>query len=149
MSPDMWMLTWKHFLPHQRFQKKIDWLYYVAHSHTFVAQICCKFIYTPQFGRLRGIHQLGGSRFVFSGATHSRFAHSLGVCHLAGCVVDHLNILQKMKISEEEKETVMLAGRLLQLRKLIFSRSIGLCEYIFASSSVLWTCLMEIICVIW
>ena len=42
-----------------------------------------KVIQTPPFQRLRRIRQLGFSEFVFPGATHTRFAHSIGVFHTA------------------------------------------------------------------
>jgi HD superfamily phosphohydrolase len=40
-------------------------------------------IQTPPFQRLRRIRQLGFTEFVFPGATHTRFAHSIGVFHVA------------------------------------------------------------------
>jgi len=37
--------------------------------------------------RLRGIKQLGTAHFVYPGAVHTRFDHSLGACAAAHCIV--------------------------------------------------------------
>ena len=70
------------------------------------------FIYTliqePVFQRLRRIQQMGLSHYVFSGATHHRFAHALGAMHL---MHKALNVLQEkgIAISPKEKEAAMIA----------------------------------------
>lgn len=45
---------------------------------------------SPAYQRLRKIKQLGFMEFSFPGATHNRYLHSLGVCHLAGRVFDQI-----------------------------------------------------------
>lgn len=46
-------------------------------------QTMWRVLQTRPFQRLRRIRQLGFSEFVFPGATHTRFAHSVGVFHIA------------------------------------------------------------------
>lgn len=45
---------------------------------------------TPEFQRLRRIHQLGVSNFTFQGAEGSRFTHSVGVMHIASQLIQFL-----------------------------------------------------------
>lgn len=47
---------------------------------------------TPAFQRLRRISQLGLASYVFPGAVHTRFSHSLGAAYLAGVLVRQLGI---------------------------------------------------------
>jgi hypothetical protein len=46
-------------------------------------QTCWRVLNTRPMQRLRRIKQLGFSEFVYPGACHSRFAHSVGVFHTA------------------------------------------------------------------
>lgn len=50
---------------------------------------------TRAFQRLRRIHQLGMTMLVFPGATHTRFEHSVGACHVAGLMARRLRALQE------------------------------------------------------
>ncbi|XP_022194966.2 deoxynucleoside triphosphate triphosphohydrolase SAMHD1 isoform X2 [Nilaparvata lugens] len=59
-----------------------------VHGHIRLHPLCAKVIDTPQFQRLRNIKQLGFGYYVYPGAGHNRFEHSLGVCHLAGLMLE-------------------------------------------------------------
>ena len=48
------------------------------HGNIELHPLCVKIIDTPQFQRLRFIKQLGGVYFVYPGAAHNRFEHSIG-----------------------------------------------------------------------
>ncbi|XP_048051508.1 deoxynucleoside triphosphate triphosphohydrolase SAMHD1-like [Megalobrama amblycephala] len=69
-----------------------------------------KIIDTPQFQRLRHIKQLGGTYLVYPGATHTRFEHSLGMAHLAGCMIDVLKKNHKDLISPKDEMCVKIAA---------------------------------------
>uniref|UniRef100_A0A3Q2E9V7 Deoxynucleoside triphosphate triphosphohydrolase SAMHD1-like n=1 Tax=Cyprinodon variegatus TaxID=28743 RepID=A0A3Q2E9V7_CYPVA len=55
-----------------------------VHGTIELHPLLVKIIDTPQFQRLRNIKQLGAVSYVYPGATHSRFEHSIGVAYLAG-----------------------------------------------------------------
>lgn len=70
------------------------------HGLIQVSNLAIKIINTPEFQRLRQLHQLGTAFYVYPTATHTRFEHSLGTYFLAGKLlesirrdtsVDHLN----------------------------------------------------------
>ena len=69
-----------------------------------------KLIDSPFFQRLRNIKQLGFGEQAFPGATHTRYAHSLGATHLASRVLDAL--LKNEPVSADAKVRMRQATRL-------------------------------------
>ncbi|XP_049326802.1 deoxynucleoside triphosphate triphosphohydrolase SAMHD1-like [Astyanax mexicanus] len=81
-----------------------------VHGHIALDPLLVKIIDTPQFQRLRNIKQLGGDYFVFPGASHNRFEHSIGVAHLAGKLVQNLRTDKSLDITDTDELCVKIAG---------------------------------------
>lgn len=80
-----------------------------------IDQVAWRLINSPEFQRLRRIKQLGVSEFVFPGATHTRFAHCIGVYHIARRLIGVIDRELKKKgvPPDEYREQVSLLAALL------------------------------------
>lgn len=81
------------------------------HGHIEIPSLCISILDTPQFQRLRNLKQLGTTYWVFPGASHNRFEHSIGVCHLAGELARNLQTRQpELGITDVDVLCVQIAG---------------------------------------
>lgn len=81
------------------------------HKYISLQDELLQIIDTPQYQRLRDLKQLGTVSFVYAGATHNRFEHSIGVSWLSGAMIDHLAGLHpELDISADERLWVRAAG---------------------------------------
>ncbi|BFZ12562.1 hypothetical protein BsWGS_15601 [Bradybaena similaris] len=81
------------------------------HGNIRLNPVCLAVIDTPQFQRLRYIKQTGLCYFVYPGAAHNRFEHSLGVCYLAGQFIRTVKGNQpELGIDENDVLCLELAG---------------------------------------
>ncbi|ATZ16110.1 hypothetical protein JN01_0490 [Entomoplasma freundtii] len=62
---------------------------------------------TPEMQRLRRVSQLAGASLAYPGATHTRFAHSIGTYHILNLFFEAQDF---QKISKAEKRLTYLAG---------------------------------------
>ena len=81
-----------------------------VHGYVYITEQEKNIIDSYPVQRLRRLRQLAGSEYVYPGANHTRFEHSVGVMYLAGRVVENPNISEV--VSEEEAEMVRIAGLL-------------------------------------
>ena len=77
-----------------------------VHNFVSLRELEVKLIGTRLFQRLRGIRQLAMANLVYPGALHTRFEHSLGVCHVAGMLAEQLDM------SHDEIELLRLSALL-------------------------------------
>lgn len=69
-------------------------------------------INTREFQRLRRIRQLGMSEMVFPSANHSRFAHSIGVMHVARRMLGRIDDLAGKRVDDGQRIAVLAAALL-------------------------------------
>jgi HD superfamily phosphohydrolase len=81
-----------------------------VHGYVSVTEAEKQLIDSYPVQRLRRLRQLAGSEFVYTGANHTRFEHSIGVMHLAGKLTENPNLSQLL--SKEEIQTVRMAALL-------------------------------------
>ncbi len=81
-----------------------------VHGHIGISRTEQELIDTPSFQRLRNLKQLGLASLVYPNATHSRFAHSLGVFHIMGRIIDLL--LRRDILSNGDRKKLRLAALL-------------------------------------
>ncbi len=81
-----------------------------VHGYVYITEAEKQLIDSYPVQRLHRLRQLAGSEFVYSGANHTRFEHSIGVMHLAGKLAENQNLSQLL--SEEEVQMVRMASLL-------------------------------------
>ena len=84
-------------------------IYDNVHGFIKVTNAESDIIDSPYFQRLRRIRQLGLIDYVFPGALHNRFNHSLGVMHLADKMIV---VLQENGSIEGKRKIIRMAGLL-------------------------------------
>jgi len=83
-----------------------------VHGTVELTRVEVDLINTPAFQRLRNVKQLGLAHYVFPGADYSRFAHSVGVCHVTGKILDALKRVAPGQLKPKEIEKYRLAALL-------------------------------------
>lgn len=71
-----------------------------------------RIVNTATFQRLRSLKQLGMGHLVYPNATHTRFAHSLGVLKIMSRIVDKLKQERRGGFEDEDYENLRLAALL-------------------------------------
>lgn len=92
------------------------------HKYMKFDKLLLKIIDTIEFQRLRNIKQLGLCYYVFPGASHNRFEHSLGVSYLSGYMIEALKNKQpELNITDRMILLVKVAGLIHDLGHVSFS----------------------------
>ncbi len=92
--------------------KKIQFIKDPIHGYIFISDLDKELIDTKYYQRLRRIKQLSGSEYVYPGANHTRFEHSLGVSFLAEKMGNSLKNDEDVEITDFEIKQLRTAALL-------------------------------------
>jgi len=81
-----------------------------VHGYVYITEAEKKLIDSFPVQRLHRLRQLAGAEYVYPGANHTRFEHSIGVMHLAGRLAENPYLSQYL--SEDEVQKVRIAALL-------------------------------------
>jgi len=81
-----------------------------VHGYVYITEAEKEVIDSFPVQRLRRLRQLAGAEYVYPGANHTRFEHSVGVMHLAKLLAGNSNLSQYF--SEDDIEKVCIAALL-------------------------------------
>ncbi len=93
--------------------KFVDKILDPVHGFIDLTQVEKEIIELPIFKRMQSLKQLSLTNWVFPGAEHTRYMHSLGVMHIADLMAMNLKDLNsKLKYNNGERQLIRLAGLL-------------------------------------
>ena len=81
-----------------------------VHGYVYITEAEKEIIDSFPVQRLHRLRQLAGAEYVYPGANHTRFEHSIGVMHLAGLLAENPHLSQLL--SEDEVQKVRIAALL-------------------------------------
>ena len=81
-----------------------------VHGYVYITEAEKEVIDSFPVQRLHRLRQLAGAEYVYPGANHTRFEHSIGVMHLAGLLAENPHLSQLL--SEDEAQKVRIAALL-------------------------------------
>ena len=101
-----------------------------VHGDVYLTHEELQVLDTREMQRLRGVKQLGTAYLVYPGAVHTRFDHMIGSLHMAGRMIDAINLSFELDpagcvgVSEEEARVIRIAALVHDATHIPFGHSI-------------------------
>jgi HD superfamily phosphohydrolase len=94
-----------------------------VHGTFGISELESDIISTRVFQRLHSVKQLGLAYLVYPDLNYSRFAHSVGACHIAGRMMRAINLNSTRQFTDDDIQIYRLAGLLHDIGHYPFSHA--------------------------